>query len=164
VPAAEARISSVDYLATHFPRGEHSATELGRFGEEIARLSAMFDTLSAESLVLLNESFAATNPAEAVAFGREILRALGEAGTRVLVATHLLELAHSATSLGPFVAMTAEVEPGEEGARRTFRIVPGLPGDTGYAYDLVRRAGMTYEQLSERLRRRGVVSKEHPGE
>ncbi len=164
VPAAEARISSVDYLATHFPRGEHSATELGRFGEEIARLSAMFDTLSAESLVLLNESFAATNPAEAVAFGREILRALGEAGTRVLVATHLLELAHSATSLGPFVAMTAEVEPGEEGARRTFRIVPGLPGDTGYAYDLVRRAGMTYEQLSERLRRRGVVSKENPGE
>lgn len=158
VPATEAQISPVDYLATHFPQREHSATELGRFGEEIARLSTMFDTLSAESLVLLNESFASTNPTEAIAFGREVLKALGEAGTRVLVATHLLEMAHSATSLGPFVAMTAEVEPTDEGARRTFRIVPGLPGDTSYAYDLVRRAGMTYEQLSERLRRRGVVS------
>jgi DNA mismatch repair ATPase MutS len=122
----------------------------------------MFDTLSTESLVLLNESFASTNPTEAIAFGREVLKALGEAGTRVLVATHLLEMAHSATSLGPFVAMTAEVEDTEEGARRTFRIVPGLPGDTSYAYDLVRRAGMTYEQLSERLRRRGVVSNQNP--
>ena len=162
VPATEARISPVDYLATHFPQREHSATELGRFGEEIARLSTMFDTLSAESLVLLNESFASTNPTEAIAFGREVLKALGEAGTRVLVATHLLEMAHSATSLGPFVAMTAEVEHTEEGAHRTFRIVPGLPGDTSYAYDLVRRAGMTYEQLSERLRRRGVVSNQDP--
>lgn len=158
VPAREARVSPVDYLATHFPHREQSASELGRFGEEVARLSGIFDRISPESLILLNESFASTNPTEAMTFGEEVLKALGEAGARVLVATHLLDMARRAPGLGPFTALTAEVEAGAEGARRTFRIVPGMPKDSSYAYDLVRRAGMTYEQLSERLRQRGVLS------
>jgi hypothetical protein len=157
VPARSAQVSPVDYLATHFPQREHSATELGRFGEEIARLSRMFDALSADSIVLLNESFASTNPTEAIAFGEEVLKALGEVGTRCLIATHLLDMARSADGLGPFSTLTAEVEANGEGARRTFKIVPGLPRDTSYAYDLVRQAGMTYEQLTARLQKRGVM-------
>ncbi len=161
VAARSARVSPVDYLATHFPQREHSATELGRFGEEIARLSRIFDQLSADSIVLLNESFASTNPTEAIAFGEEVLKALGKVGTRCLVATHLLDMARSADRLGPFSTLTAKIETNGEGARRTFKIVPGLPRDTSYAYDLVRQAGMTYEQLTARLENRGVIPESH---
>jgi DNA mismatch repair ATPase MutS len=159
VPAREATVSPVDYLATHFPQREHSASELGRFGEEIARLSTIFDSLSPDSFVILNESFASTNPSEAIAFGGEVLRALADTGTRALVATHLLDMARTAESMGHYTALAAQVEETEEGAVRTFRIVPGVPDNSSYAYDLVKQAGMTYEQLTERLKRRGVLPK-----
>jgi DNA mismatch repair protein MutS len=159
-PAKEATVSPVDYVATHFPQREHSASELGRFGEEVARLSEIFDELSSDSFVILNESFASTNPSEAIAFGSEVLKALADAGTRALVATHLVDMARTAESMGHYSALTAQVETTEHGAVRTFRIVPGVPESSSYAYDLVKQAGMTYEQLSERLQRRGILPKE----
>ncbi|NBC31030.1 MAG: hypothetical protein GVY29_13685 [Spirochaetes bacterium] len=159
-PAQEATVSPVDYLATHFPQREHSASELGRFGEEVSRLSGIFDEISPDSFVILNESFASTNPSEAIAFGTEVLKALADAGTRTLLATHLVDMARTAESMGHYTALTARVEETDHGAVRTFRVVPGVPENSSYAHDLVKQAGMTYEQLSERLQRRGILPEE----
>ena len=56
VPADEAEISPVDGIFTHFPTGADDTIDKGRLGEECARLGEIFDNVTAESLVLLDES------------------------------------------------------------------------------------------------------------
>ncbi|MBQ2255415.1 MAG: hypothetical protein II330_00990, partial [Clostridia bacterium] len=56
VPAAHAAVSPCDAIYTHFPTGADDTIDKGRLGEECARLGEIFDGVSADSLVLLDES------------------------------------------------------------------------------------------------------------
>jgi DNA mismatch repair ATPase MutS len=48
----------------------------GRLDEELSRMSALADHIRPASLVLFNESFAATNEREGSEIGRQVVRAL----------------------------------------------------------------------------------------
>jgi DNA mismatch repair ATPase MutS len=65
LPAAEAVISPADGIFTHFPTGADDTIDKGRLGEECARLGEIFDSISAHSLVLLDESLSSTGSFEA---------------------------------------------------------------------------------------------------
>jgi hypothetical protein len=41
--------------------------------------------------------------------------------------------------------------------RRTFRILPGLPRGLSYASEIAEQNGISFGQISELLRKRGVV-------
>ena len=164
VPARSAVVSPVDTILTHFPSGEAGNIETGRLSQELGDLAGLFDAATNESLLLLNESLASTNAAEAVVIAEEMLHALRRVGTRTLYATHLHEIAERLDELnrpaeeGPPVAgLTAETEWDGETVRRTYRIVPGSPQGKSFARDLARRHGISYEQLVERFRDRGII-------
>lgn len=168
VPGSRARISPVDAIHTHFPAEEAPATEAGRLGEEAARLSAIFDRATSASLVILNESLSSTSAGESLYLAVDLVRILRLLGARAIFATHLHELAEEVDALNaePGESLVAslvslvEEQPSENGPRirQTYRIVPGPPRGRSYAREIAARYGISYEQLHERLRARGLLN------
>jgi len=167
VPAAEARLSPVRSIHTHFPAAEKATQERGRFGEEARRLSLIFNEASPYSLVLLNESLFSTSPGESLYLARDVVAALRLLGTRAIYATHLHELAEDLDALNSLpgssvvVSLVAGVaDDGDEASvRHTFIIKPGPPRGKSYARAIAVKYGISYDKLSETLRQRGYAGK-----
>ena len=70
---------------THYKREEDKTMTSGKFDEELNRMSGIVDALEPDSLVLFNESFAATNEREGSEIARHIVRALLEARVKDLL-------------------------------------------------------------------------------
>ncbi|MGH8274874.1 MAG: MutS-related protein, partial [Gammaproteobacteria bacterium] len=95
VPAESLRAVVHNGLFTHFKREEDAGMKSGKFDEELARMSAIVDHLTARSMILFNESFAATNEREGSEIARQIVSALMETPVTMIYVTHLYELART---------------------------------------------------------------------
>ncbi len=137
--AAEAYRADVrDAVLTHFRREEDPLLERGKLDEELARMSELVEHASGRSLVLLNESLAATNEREGSQIAREIVRALLERGVKVVYVTHLYDLADSFHRLGMPQALFLRAERGTDG-ERPFRLTEAPPLPTSFGRDVYRR-------------------------
>ena len=138
VPAQSFRASVSAGVFTHYKREEDASMESGKLDEELARMSEIADLIAPGSLLLCNESFAATNEREGSEIARQVVRAMIEAGVKVLFVTHLYDLAHGfyAQDLDTALFLRAERRP--DGGR-TFRVVEGEPLPTSYGADSYRR-------------------------
>lgn len=83
VPADSFASSVCDGLFTHFRREEDATMTSGKLDEELSRMSTIVDQLNTNSMILFNESFAATNEREGSEIARQITHALLEKGIRV---------------------------------------------------------------------------------
>ncbi len=126
-------------LFTHFTRREDSAMNSGRLDEELCRMSRIIDHLNGASMVLLNESFASTTEKEGSVIAYDIVRALTEAGVKVLTVTHLLSFARKMYE----EAQKEDGVPAEflsaqrmENGRRTFKMIQHAPELTSFGLDL----------------------------
>ena len=81
-------------LFTHFKREEDPTMKQGKLDEELGRLSDIVDGLDPNALLLLNESFAATNEREGSELAGQVVRALLAKGVRIFFVTHLYQFAH----------------------------------------------------------------------
>ncbi len=135
VPATSYKSNVCAGLFTHFKREEDATMRSGKLDEELARMSDIADHIGPNCVLLCNESFAATNEREGSQIGREIFRALLEAGVKVFVVTHLFDLADGfhREHLAEALFLRAERRP--DGSR-TFRLVEGEPLPTSYGEDL----------------------------
>ena len=134
--AAESFSATVcDGLFTHYKREEDATMESGKLDEELRRMSGIADGLTANSLVLFNESFAATNEREGSEIARQIVRALLERGVRVFFVTHLYEFAHGLYTRNRETGVFLRA-PRESDGRRTFKLSPGEPLPTSFGPDL----------------------------
>lgn len=124
-------------IFTHYKREEDKTMSSGKFDEELKRMSGLVALIVPGSLILFNESFAATNEREGSEVARQIVRALVEAGARVVFVTHLYRFAHDwwTEKRSDTVFLNAQRE--AEG-RRTFKLLPGEPLSTSYGGDLYR--------------------------
>lgn len=122
---------------THYKREEDATMKSGKFDEELARMSEIADHLVTNSLLLFNESFAATNEREGSEIARQILRALLENGMKVFFVTHLFEFAHRLEDQGVDV-MFLRAERNADGTR-TFRLIEGAPLETSFGEDVYRQ-------------------------
>jgi hypothetical protein len=137
--AAESFSGTVgEHLFTHYRREEDKAMESGKLDEELSRMNDIASHVTPGSVVLFNESFAATNEREGSEIARQIVRALVESGVRVLLVTHFFDLAHSIYARASGAALFLRAERAE-GGRRTFRIIAGEPLPTSYGEDLYDR-------------------------
>lgn len=128
----------IEGLFTHFRREEDARLESGKLDEELARMSAVVDHLSRESLILCNESFAATNEREGSAIAGQLVAALLERRTRLVFVTHLFEFARALLEENREDVVFLRAERNDDGTR-TFRLVAGAPLETGFAADLYAR-------------------------
>ncbi|HXY48377.1 MAG TPA: hypothetical protein VEI01_02920 [Terriglobales bacterium] len=124
-------------LFTHYKREEDKTMESGKFDEELARMSDIADHVIPNSILLFNESFAATNEREGSDIAGQIVRALLERGTKVFYVTHLYEFARGFFAERKDGAIFLHAERKTDGTR-TFRLVEGGPLETSYGEDLYR--------------------------
>jgi DNA mismatch repair protein MutS len=165
VPAVRARISPVDNVYTHYPVEETLEKGTGRFGDEAQRLSHIFARATRHSLILLNESLASTSPGESLYIAQDMVRILRRLGTRAIFATHLHELAVDVDELNVNTAgdslivslVASRRETGEDGGRRSYRVVPGRPMGRSYAREIASQYGISYDQLTALLQQRGQL-------
>ena len=157
IPAAHAVLSPVDGIYTHFPTGADDTIDKGRLGEECARLGEIFDCVSPNSLVLLDESLSSTGSYEASYIAAEVLGGFAHIGCRCLFSTHLHELAAEIDAINrrtkehggvPVDTLVAGIE--EEG-KRSFLITRTKPDGKSYARDIADSYGLTYESILHRL-------------
>jgi DNA mismatch repair ATPase MutS len=138
VPARSFSANLCGGLFTHFKRKEDVSMESGKLDEELSRMSQIADHLSANSLVLLNEAFAATNEREGSEIARQILAALSERHVKVIFVTHLYQFAHELYEERTNRTLFLRAERKIDGTR-TYKLTEGKPLDTSYGVDLYNR-------------------------
>ena len=136
-PARSFRASAAMGLFTHFKREEDASMTSGKLDEELSRMSAIVDDLTAGSLLLLNESFAATNEREGSEIAQQIIDAVTETGVRVVFVTHLNDFARARFERDETGTLCLRAERGPDGTR-TFRLHEAVPERTSHGIDLFR--------------------------
>jgi len=122
-------------LFTHYKREEDSTMKSGKFDEELARMSDIVEHIVPNSMLLFNESFAATNEREGSEIATQIARALLEKGMKVFYVTHLYEFARGFFNEKGQGAVFLRAEREADGTR-TFKLAEGEPLQTSYGQDL----------------------------
>ncbi len=125
-------------LFTHYKREEDATMNSGKFDEELSRMSGIADTMSANSMLLFNESFAATNEREGSEIARQITCALLDRRIKVFFVTHLYEFAYGLYGKDMKNAIFLRAERQADGGR-TFRVREGKPLQTSHGEDLYHR-------------------------
>jgi hypothetical protein len=120
---------------THFAREEDETMTRGKLDEELDRMQEIVGLARPGAMLLCNESFASTNEREGAEIGEQVFRALTDSGVRVLLVTHLYELArHLGGALADGVlSLRAERLPD---GTRTFRVREGAALPTSFGPDL----------------------------
>jgi hypothetical protein len=140
VAARSFRSSVSTGIFTHFIREEDPTMISGRLDEELGRMSGIADHVTPHGLILFNESFAATNEREGSEIGRQVVRALLEAGVRVFFVTHQFDFADSFYRQRQDSALFLRA-PRQPGGRRGFRLTVAEPLPTSYGRDIYSRIG-----------------------
>jgi len=135
VPADSFCSAIYDGLITHYKREEDTSMKSGKLDEELSRMSAIVDHLTPHSMILFNESFAATNEREGSEIARQIVTALLERRVKIIYVTHLFELARGFHQKSNGTALFLRAERRADGAR-TFKLVEGEPLQTSFGEDV----------------------------
>jgi len=135
-----------DGLFTHYKREEDVAMRSGKFDEELSRMSNIVDHITSTSMLLFNESFAATNEREGSEIAKQITCALLENCVKIFFDTHLYEFAHGLSAMKMENAVFLRAERQANGAR-TFKLVEGEPLQTSYGEDLYNRIFTGHEEV-----------------
>jgi DNA mismatch repair ATPase MutS len=145
VPAESFSANICPSLFTHYKREEDASMKSGKFDEELTRMSEIADHLVPDSMLLLNESFAATNEREGSEIARQIVSALIEKGLKVFFVSHQYTFASGfhARNLKNTLFLRAQRE---SDGTRTFKLVEAEPLETSYGEDLYHQI---FGELSE---------------
>jgi DNA mismatch repair ATPase MutS len=127
-----------DGVFTHFKREEDASMQSGKLDEELARMSEIADAARPNSLVLFNESFAATNEREGSQIARQVIGALIDTHSKVLLVTHMYDLAHGLHEDEDERGLFLRAER-QDDQKRTFRLQQAEPLPTSYGPDIYER-------------------------
>jgi DNA mismatch repair ATPase MutS len=150
VTAKDFRASVSTGVFTHYKREEDTTMTSGKLDEELGRMIDIVDHLRPGGTVLFNESFAATNEREGSEIGRQIVHALQESGVRVILVTHLFDLANGLHDEHSDTAIFLRADR-QGGGHSTFRITEGAPLPTSYGIDLYDAVGLDDDRLDRVL-------------
>jgi hypothetical protein len=117
----------------HFRREEDNEMVAGRFVDELRRMQTLVGQVTGPSLLLLNESFSSTNEREGSEVGRQVIRAFCDSRCRVVLVTHLFDLAQS---LGDMDPPPLYLRARRRGTAEDFKLVPTPPSSTSYGLDV----------------------------
>ncbi|MDA8088091.1 MAG: hypothetical protein M0Z75_15510 [Nitrospiraceae bacterium] len=138
VPAESFFANVCESLITHYKREEDVAMESGKLDEELKRMSEIVDHIKSNSIVLFNESFAATNEREGSEIAGQIVRALIERNIKVFFVTHLYEFAQNFFEKETGETIFLRADRLADG-RQTFKLIEGRPLQTSFGKDLYDR-------------------------
>jgi DNA mismatch repair protein MutS len=147
VPASRATLTLPDEIYTHFKRQENVETLRGKLDNELVRINEILSRASAESIIVMNESFASTTVDDSLLIGSEVLQRIIRLGSQAVYVTFLDELAGLDHSCVSVVANVAADDP----TQRTFTITRRPADGLAYAAALADRYALNSEVLVRRI-------------
>ena len=149
IPASSGAISPVDGIFTHFPSEVEVTTVDGRLGSECALVKKVFDKLTPNSLVLLDETFSGTGSFEGSFLAADVRAALSARGVHAVYCTHMHELTTHIPEINSrpeAISKVATLSAGAEGSER-FHIFRRAPDGKSYAARIAEKYGLSYKDL-----------------
>jgi len=148
VPGSAARLYLYDQLFTHFEREEDLDDLTGKLEDDLLRIQKALMSATADSIVVMNEIFTSTTVADARFLGEKVMAKVIDLDLLCVYVTFIDELA----SLGPTVVSMASTIVPDNPAERTYKVVRKPADGLAYALAIARKHGVTYDQLTDRLR------------
>jgi len=140
VPAAQGTlVGGIDYLAADIGDEQGIEQSLSTFSSHVRRIITMMEKAGKDSLLMLDELGAGTDPQEGAALGIAILEALKGRRSLVLATTHHNPIKRYA--LGSRGVETAGMEFDPVTLAPTFRLIMGIPGKSNALF-IAEKLGM----------------------
>jgi len=147
VPGSAGRLFLADRVFTHFEREEDLARMSGKLEDDLVRIGEILRSATADSILVLNETFSSTTLHDARFLGTKLLTKVMRLDALCVYVTFVDELA----SLGEqVVSMMSTVVP-EDPAKRTYKVVRKPADGLAHALAIAEKYGVTYERLRQRL-------------
>lgn len=134
-----------DCIFTHFIQPEKLGR--GRLAEEAERMEMIINSVSAQSLVLMNESFTSTRRKDGIDISIHYMQILKRIGCSVGFVSHYYELP-DLLNIKEKCVESLEVGVSYDG-KRTYRVLSNTGRGKAYAKDVALKCGITYEQMIE---------------
>jgi DNA mismatch repair protein MutS2 len=153
VPAQAARLAWREGLFVSLMHGPASDQREGRLGTELLRIRTVFEQLSFESLVLLDELCAGTNPSEGIELFELVVSLLAQLRPQALITTHFLDFAGRLERERPIDGLEFLQVELDEHLYPTYRFIPGV-APTSLAKKTAERRGVTRDALLSIIERK----------
>jgi DNA mismatch repair protein MutS len=147
VPGRSARLFLPDRIYTHFEKEEDIETLRGKFEDELVRVREILEHASADSVIVMNESFNSTALNDAMFVGTKVMRQILDLGCPGVYVTFVDEIASLSEATVSMVSQIADGNPAE----RTFTVLRKPAEGLAYAWAIAEKYGLTYERLLERI-------------
>lgn len=143
----DSKIGIFDHIYADIGDDQSIEAALSTFSSHIGKIKTMLDNATKDSLVLIDEIGAATDPEQGSALAQAILEQFAALGCHTIVTTHYTSLKIFAESHPQ--ALNASMQFNLEGMSPNYRFVTGFPSDSfaievaaslGLEEDLVQRA------------------------
>ena len=147
VPGVSAKLFLFDSIFTHFEKEEDLQNLRGKLEDELVRIHEILEKATANSILVMNESFLSTTLNDALFLSREVMERITALNMLCVTVTFLDELASFNETT---VSMISTVNP-DDPQQRTFKVIRKPADGLAYAAAIAEKYHLTHDAVKARV-------------